>query len=317
MKSKLHWGKIGNTVTQSSNALTKWRSGSSSCCPLGKDSCGGLSETVELEGGQEEEKEKKKVGSNWGPFAWRTLKVFRRMLSVFGEAVEWVEEALVEGEVDEDGEEGVVELEELVELEERSTAVLEDTEEEKLEEEVENVEVREGSNDKEAGNEEDEANEEENGAEDGDRKTPNGTRPEGENGEMEEQERKVESPIKEEKETDDWKEEEEKIYPVGRGMDIEKLRQDLLEGRRAPWVASRRPWLGTHGPSASVAVSHPASSSHTSTHLWGGSRRPSPWCRKRTSAPQFGSPHQLSTTTRTALVLRSRRSWPVAPHPRR
>ncbi|KAF5278323.1 hypothetical protein FQA39_LY05812 [Lamprigera yunnana] len=44
---------------------------------------------------------------------------------------------------------------------------------------------------------------------------------------------------------------------------------------------------------------------HPGTHLWGPRRS-----RKRTSAPQMGS---QQTGARTALILRSRRSWPVAP----
>ncbi|KAF5279238.1 hypothetical protein FQR65_LT03486 [Abscondita terminalis] len=44
---------------------------------------------------------------------------------------------------------------------------------------------------------------------------------------------------------------------------------------------------------------------HPGNHLWGPRRS-----RKRTSAPQMGSQH---TGARTALILRSRRSWPVAP----
>lgn len=45
---------------------------------------------------------------------------------------------------------------------------------------------------------------------------------------------------------------------------------------------------------------------HPGSHLWGTRRN-----KKRTSAPQMGQcgPQGL----RTALILRSRRSWPVAP----
>lgn len=43
---------------------------------------------------------------------------------------------------------------------------------------------------------------------------------------------------------------------------------------------------------------------HPGHHLWGARRS-----RKRTSAPQMGT----QPSVRTALVLRSRRSWPVAP----
>lgn len=43
---------------------------------------------------------------------------------------------------------------------------------------------------------------------------------------------------------------------------------------------------------------------HPGSHLWGARRN-----NKRTSAPQMGQ----SSGLRTALILRSRRSWPVAP----
>ncbi|XP_048522728.1 uncharacterized protein LOC125504566 [Dendroctonus ponderosae] len=42
-------------------------------------------------------------------------------------------------------------------------------------------------------------------------------------------------------------------------------------------------------------------------HLWGGAKK----TRKRTSAPQMGGTN--AGGLRTALILRSRRSWPVAP----
>ncbi|XP_069354929.1 uncharacterized protein [Maniola hyperantus] len=52
---------------------------------------------------------------------------------------------------------------------------------------------------------------------------------------------------------------------------------------------------------------------HGTSHLWGananGGRRG--WSRKRTSAPQMGNTQ--GSMPRIALVLRSRRSWPVAP----
>ena len=46
-----------------------------------------------------------------------------------------------------------------------------------------------------------------------------------------------------------------------------------------------------------------------SSHLWGGSPSRCVRPRKRTSAPQFGR----TNTIKNAVVLRSRRSWPVAP----
>ncbi|XP_066146112.1 uncharacterized protein [Euwallacea fornicatus] len=42
-------------------------------------------------------------------------------------------------------------------------------------------------------------------------------------------------------------------------------------------------------------------------HLWGGAKK----TKKRTSAPQMGASN--AGGMRTALILRSRRSWPVAP----
>ncbi|KAK6640112.1 hypothetical protein RUM43_008389 [Polyplax serrata] len=49
-----------------------------------------------------------------------------------------------------------------------------------------------------------------------------------------------------------------------------------------------------------------------SPHLWGhGSGRKSPWCKKRTSAPQFQT--QNSFAALKGVVLRSRGSWPTAP----
>ncbi|XP_061709839.1 uncharacterized protein LOC133519764 [Cydia pomonella] len=82
----------------------------------------------------------------------------------------------------------------------------------------------------------------------------------------------------------------------------ERTRRDVLlsgRGRRA---------CSEQGPHPSL---HPQHSTATA-HLWGqggGGRRG--WSRKRTSAPQMSNPH--GSTPRVALVLRSRRSWPVAP----
>ncbi|XP_063378907.1 3',5'-cyclic-AMP phosphodiesterase isoform X8 [Cydia fagiglandana] len=82
----------------------------------------------------------------------------------------------------------------------------------------------------------------------------------------------------------------------------ERPRRDVLlsgRGRRA---------CSEQGPHPSL---HPQHSTATA-HLWGqggGGRRG--WSRKRTSAPQMSNPH--GSTPRVALVLRSRRSWPVAP----
>ncbi|KAJ9591339.1 hypothetical protein L9F63_002121 [Diploptera punctata] len=80
------------------------------------------------------------------------------------------------------------------------------------------------------------------------------------------------------------------------GLDIDKVRREILLGGRGRRACSEQ--------------------SPGTTHLWGHGGRRSPWCKKRTSAPQMGT-QTFSTTIRTALVLRSRRSWPVAPQPRR
>jgi hypothetical protein len=81
------------------------------------------------------------------------------------------------------------------------------------------------------------------------------------------------------------------------GLDIEMVRREILLGGRGRRACSEQ----SPGPSQ---------------HLWGHGGRRSPWCKKRTSAPQMGT-QTFSTTIRTALILRSRRSWPVAPQPRR
>ncbi|CAK1604087.1 unnamed protein product [Parnassius mnemosyne] len=50
---------------------------------------------------------------------------------------------------------------------------------------------------------------------------------------------------------------------------------------------------------------------HGAAHLWGANSGRRGWSRKRTSAPQMSNTH--GSMPRVALVLRSRRSWPVAP----
>lgn len=50
---------------------------------------------------------------------------------------------------------------------------------------------------------------------------------------------------------------------------------------------------------------------HSTSHLWGASSGRRGWSRKRTSAPQMGNTQ--GSMPRIGLVLRSRRSWPVAP----
>ncbi|KAM3962943.1 uncharacterized protein ACR2FA_003045 [Aphomia sociella] len=51
---------------------------------------------------------------------------------------------------------------------------------------------------------------------------------------------------------------------------------------------------------------------HGTAHLWGANSGRRGWSRKRTSAPQMGG-NLHGSMPRVALVLRSRRSWPVAP----
>lgn len=68
-------------------------------------------------------------------------------------------------------------------------------------------------------------------------------------------------------------------------LDQEKTRKDTMLSVRGVRACSEQ------GP-------------HPSSHLWGRKSR------KRTSAPQMGS---QTSGMRTALILRSRRSWPVAP----
>ncbi|RZF38331.1 hypothetical protein LSTR_LSTR012118 [Laodelphax striatellus] len=76
-------------------------------------------------------------------------------------------------------------------------------------------------------------------------------------------------------------------------FDVEQVRREILLGGKGRRSHSEQ------GPPPG-----------TTSHLWGNSSgRRSPWCKKRTSAPQMGPAPQ-----RPYLVLRSRRSWPVAPY---
>lgn len=77
------------------------------------------------------------------------------------------------------------------------------------------------------------------------------------------------------------------------GLDIEQLRREILLGGRGRRARSEQSPTG---------------------HLWGHGICRGPWSRKRTSAPQMGQHNQQQTI---ALVLRSRRSWPVAPRQER
>lgn len=78
--------------------------------------------------------------------------------------------------------------------------------------------------------------------------------------------------------------------------ELEKIKQELRFGR------GRRCRSEQEGEPAQMI---------TMTHLWRYHGR-NPWCKKRTSAPQMGA-QPLSRSLRNVLVLRSRRSWPVAP----
>lgn len=84
-------------------------------------------------------------------------------------------------------------------------------------------------------------------------------------------------------------------------LDVEQIRREILcggHGRRAH---------SEQGP-------HPRDVQQQQ-HLWAGGGRAwtgrSPWAAKRTSAPTMTT--QASGSMRVALVLRTRRSWPVAP----
>ncbi|GLV32615.1 hypothetical protein CBL_00676 [Carabus blaptoides fortunei] len=72
----------------------------------------------------------------------------------------------------------------------------------------------------------------------------------------------------------------------------QELAAKLDKDRARLWAARGRRACSEQGP-------------HPGSHLWGARRS-----KKRTSAPQMGG---QPTGVRTALILRSRRSWPVAP----
>lgn len=72
----------------------------------------------------------------------------------------------------------------------------------------------------------------------------------------------------------------------------QELAAKLDKDRARLWAARGRRACSEQGP-------------HPGSHLWGARRS-----KKRTSAPQMGA---QPTGVRTALILRSRRSWPVAP----
>lgn len=84
-------------------------------------------------------------------------------------------------------------------------------------------------------------------------------------------------------------------------LDVEQIRREILCGGRGRRARSEQ------GP-------HPRDVQQQQ-HLWAGGGRAwtgrSPWAVKRTSAPTMTT--QGSGSMRVALVLRTRRSWPVAP----
>ncbi|VVC40051.1 Hypothetical protein CINCED_3A014323 [Cinara cedri] len=84
-------------------------------------------------------------------------------------------------------------------------------------------------------------------------------------------------------------------------LDVEQIRREILSG------GSGRRARSEQGP-------HPRDIQQQQ-HLWAGGGRAwagrSPWAVKRTSAPAMTT--QTSGSMRVALVLRTRRSWPVAP----
>ncbi|KAJ2938239.1 hypothetical protein O0L34_g17581 [Tuta absoluta] len=80
----------------------------------------------------------------------------------------------------------------------------------------------------------------------------------------------------------------------------QRARRDVLLSARGRRACSEQ------GPHPGLHVRD-----HSTAHLWGANSGRRGWSRKRTSAPQMSNPH--GSTPRVALVLRSRRSWPVAP----
>ncbi|XP_041976495.1 uncharacterized protein LOC121731206 [Aricia agestis] len=87
----------------------------------------------------------------------------------------------------------------------------------------------------------------------------------------------------------------------GGGVDEvpERPRREVLLSARGRRACSEQ---GPHAPHLQ---------SHGTSHLWGSNSSKKGWSRKRTSAPQMGNTQ--GSMPRLGLVLRSRRSWPVAP----
>ncbi|XP_039749240.1 uncharacterized protein LOC120626026 [Pararge aegeria] len=82
---------------------------------------------------------------------------------------------------------------------------------------------------------------------------------------------------------------------------VERPRREVLLSARGRRACSEQ---GPH-------QSHYFPTRHGTSHLWGANGGRRGWSRKRTSAPQMGNTQ--GSMPRIALVLRSRRSWPVAP----
>lgn len=85
-------------------------------------------------------------------------------------------------------------------------------------------------------------------------------------------------------------------------LDVEQIRREILCGGNGRRTRSEQ------GP-------HPRDVQQQQQHLWAAGGRAwagrCPWAIKRTSAPAMTT--QASGAMRVALVLRTRRSWPVAP----
>ncbi|KAG6448537.1 hypothetical protein O3G_MSEX005557 [Manduca sexta] len=88
--------------------------------------------------------------------------------------------------------------------------------------------------------------------------------------------------------------------PLDEGVIAERPRREVLMSARGRRACSEQ------GPHPSLPYMQ-----HGSSHLWGANTNRRGWSRKRTSAPQMTNIH--GSMPRVALVLRSRRSWPVAP----
>ncbi|CAG4937319.1 uncharacterized protein LOC123692597 [Colias croceus] len=91
----------------------------------------------------------------------------------------------------------------------------------------------------------------------------------------------------------------------GGGCDVSEM--GLSEVTERP---RREVLLSARGRRACSEQGPPSYLQHGSPHLWGANSKRG-WSRKRTSAPQMSNPQ--GSMPRVALVLRSRRSWPVAP----